>query len=914
MTDEIKFSGKLAKTIKIGDLKVDNQNADKELLEAIFGKKAIKDNDITLDELSIAISQLDENKDGNIDNVEIGHAITKYKQSHSNSQIDETAYAKHLKAIAEKNNALIQDQANVGNGYTIQLGEDLTDLVTRVLKSQGVKENDSDWNTKFENCKNIIIQNNPNSMKIEDGKVKWLIAGTKIYLPTDTSTSKAKKTVLDQNNQDKVIEKYQKWQNGEIESFRYKVDEAGNTYEVRSGQDDKKYGTVKGSAAERRIVSANLAKAVDVNKLRGGKITVDGEETEYSNDEVREKAQEALDILSQLEDSDNIDSVEKDEKKKRYIIHLTSGDSICVFYDNTGKITVVATAKKDERYFSADFLAKGGLLIDMDDNGIHDFEAKHGVKDFGEIEKLIKAHDSVRDVMGLAKRDFIDYDMITEGDLNGNDEETVKNKIKSATEIIAGLEISSGIKEVKLETKEDGKKEKIIKLNDGTIVKASMDKNNNITNVSVKRSGNDKVDVTFDLTDDNNKITVDLGSNKDKIEAYDAIKDFDAIKKFIKTAKTADGKPETETKTESKTKSEEKSETKTRISKDEAAKIAQRYYDIADNDSGDSSARRIRNKALAEINVNNVVEVWEASLGRGGDDSLIETITSEDISDRTGGGRDMAVQTAVHIMKQMIDRAREVGVPERFVNQLEIWAEYDYSGWINNDDNMGNGSVLPGNELTSDDDDLGDLLEPKINALVQKIKEYEKANKSFTEEDRTKMSAKDIDEYAGTLYSYVDDYKYDHGVYQIRKSVEKTVNKDNAAAIWNKCRNYKGDSSLIDMMTSEDLSDGDNYNGRTSEFGWYKKSDGTPYTGREMAVDTAKYLMTKLVERAKELEVPDYIINDVQEFIDYDFSGWIADTECLPGNIATAGDGDLDDLLEPIIDAIAEEIVKKEKA
>lgn len=330
-----------------------------------------------------------------------------------------------------------------------------------------------------------------------------------------------------------------------------------------------------------------------------------------------------------------------------------------------------------------------------------------------------------------------------------------------------------------------------------------------------------------------------------------------------------------------------------RTSNAAAKSIAQTLYNYADDYSGDTSVKKIRDYAKNKINKDNVVEVWEYAKDGGGvqtdDASLIATMTSENISNDANGGRDMAVQTCVHIMKKLIERAKEVGVKEAFISDMQYWVDFDYTGWINDT------KALPGC-TTADDDDLGDLLEPKIDVLIAKIKENEallKADKSLS----TEFTEQDANDFAEMLYGYADDYSGGESISFIHKQVLENVNKDNVAKIWKASLEgnvQDDDASLIATMTSE----------------------STSKASRTKIVEVVKHIMSKLVEKAKELGLDVEIYNDVEEAIKYDYEKWIKNDglyigEAIPGNVFVTDD-DLGDWLEPRIDALIEAIEEAE--
>ena len=235
MTGEVNFSGKLSKKVDINEIKGSEiRDTAKAELDKIFDIDNNKE--LSIDELVKSVADIDTDKDGKISDAEMQAAYNKLSDAQKQN-INQTEYITYLKAMSAKNAELAQGD-NIGNGYTVQLGEQLADLVARVLKSQGV-DNPSD--EQKENCRQMIINNNPQAIaKDGNGNYKWLVAGTRIYLPTDTTDS-AKVYVKDQNNHDEVVNKYKSWQRGDISNFTYSIDDSGQRYEVR-GDEKKAYG------------------------------------------------------------------------------------------------------------------------------------------------------------------------------------------------------------------------------------------------------------------------------------------------------------------------------------------------------------------------------------------------------------------------------------------------------------------------------------------------------------------------------------------------------------------------------------------------------------------------------------------------------------------------------------------------
>lgn len=781
MTGDVNFSSKMAKSIDISKIKDDEEikklSVDKQQkLSAIFNTNTKKnDQAITIDELSKSMQEIDTNHDGKLTDAEMSAAWESLSDAKKQG-IQKTEYISYLKAMAKANAAEVQDDSKAGNSYVIQLGEDFNDLIIRIMKSNGEKAEDCTAGTdKFNEYVNRFKADNAHAFKANaDGSVKWLIAGQKIFINTDTTSDEAKKNVKDLNNADKVEEKYKKWADGkgELKSFKYKIDDNGNTYEVRGSEE-----TQFNAAAAYADAYKDLDKTFTAPEINEGKLPSD------NKDVIKERLTNGLNVLTDFANAKdkeystetgkitwnkveyNTKEFTYDNKKIKVLYDKSSGEPKEVWIDADGSGNYEVSIKAD---------GSGAVYTDPSDSKTKASFSEKAV-DFSKVIELLK-------------------------EFNGEkfeDTAPADSTVATATAATLAADASDGVKTI-YEAQQQGKKGK--------------------------------------------------------------------VKSLFK-----------------------------RASENDAKKISKAIYDIADGDSGDSSADRILKKVRRSVNVDNVVEVWKFSKEGAGvqndDSSLIATITSENISNGIGGGRDKAVQTAKFIMQQLVDRAKQIGVDQTKISDLEYWINYDYTGWINDE------KCLPGNDATADDDDLGDLLEPRIDAFIQEIDKIENMNINDAPTTKKVFSKDDAVAYGKTLYAYADKYENDESVRVIKESVVKTVNKDNAAKIWKACRENGGvqttDASLIATMTSESISN---------------DKGG----GRDMAVQASVHIMKQLVAKAKELGVDESIIGDVEEWIEYDYTGWINDTQCLPGNDLTADDDDLGDLLEPYIDNIVEAIEEKE--
>ena len=140
----------------------------------------------------------------------------------------------------------------------------------------------------------------------------------------------------------------------------------------------------------------------------------------------------------------------------------------------------------------------------------------------------------------------------------------------------------------------------------------------------------------------------------------------------------------------------------------------------SDDYSAEESIPLIHKQVMANVNKDNAAKIWKASLDgnvQDADASLIATMTSENIIGDSN--KDQVVEAVIHIMKCLVERAKELGLEEDVYHDVQESIDFDYSGWKKMKVNS-----IPGNfSVTADD--LGDWLEPRIDALIEAIEEAE---------------------------------------------------------------------------------------------------------------------------------------------------------------------------------------------
>lgn len=445
MSDGVNFSGKLSKKIDLSAITVEGMNeAKKKEIDKIFNTVTGGDsaNTLTTDEL-VVLSDVDTNHDGKITDDEAKAAYDKLdnnvKQQLTNKQVTQNDYVAYLKAMAKKNEELVAQEENVGNKYTIQLGEILNDLVERVLESRG-KTNPTD--EEKEACLQAIINANKDSGAIKfdnNGNVKWLVAGEKLIIPTDTQ-SDDKKRVKDQNNYDQVAEKYRAWRDGRgpLKGFIYAIDADGKTYEVRGGvrtefdphkgydpNTGKQTGGAGGSqssggsqgaggsqgSGNTPVKKIEMSDEFQLDKIKEDDCKSSNDPNKkYDINDVKAKAQKAIDILNKFNTPDDIkECTEKEIKQDGSVVFDVK------FKDNTivqlvmlpdGNVQSVITFDSDGKKV-AEVFSDSSMHIAMDD----DFVNVNGiVKDFNKIATHIQSSDKVKNELERSNKE-IPYDI-----------------------------------------------------------------------------------------------------------------------------------------------------------------------------------------------------------------------------------------------------------------------------------------------------------------------------------------------------------------------------------------------------------------------------------------------------------------------------------------------------------------------
>ena len=500
MTGDVNFSGKMAKKLNLSDIKVDGLSSeDKAKLDAIFNTKNDGDSKdaLTIDEIVKSVANIDTDKNGKLSDEEMKAAWQKL--TNKPQGITETQYISYLKAMSAANEQSAKE-ANIGNGYTIQLGEQLDDLVERVLKSQGVTEPTADQKSK---CRQAIIDNNPNSMKIENGTVKWLIAGAKIYLPTDTQTGVA--YVKDKDNKAEVEEKYRKWRSGEIASFIYKVGDDGKVYEERNGQRTLAGGGSGSGAVDEDVEAVDMSKIVLIGKItKEDCFDIHDYDKKYDFADVKAKVEKGRDILAKLNNPSSIKECKQGDEKydngqvKWYTITFDDDSEVKIHMSEDGNIDGMYSVDSDGNDMIGIY-DDGSLWIEMEgSNNVVDVAIRGAVKDFDKVVGLVKQSSKVREAMGLPllnieseyKELIIDESKIESADKDKiYDMDKLKSKVKSATDVLKKI-ATKEYKSINV-SKDEHNDEYTVTVNfeNGSFAKVVYDKNKKLKEIWIDIDG-----------------------------------------------------------------------------------------------------------------------------------------------------------------------------------------------------------------------------------------------------------------------------------------------------------------------------------------------------------------------------------------------------------------------------------------
>lgn len=526
MADEINFSGKLAKKIELDKVKPDGvQNDRKDKVASLFNKqKGGNDASIlTADEL-VVLNQIDKNHDGKITDDEIKtyyNANYKDNQTNNPNQVTEAEYISYVKAMAKANQeALEADSTNVGNAYTVQLGEGLDDLATRVAKS--IKSNPSAED--IADIKQQIINLNKTNGAIKfdgNGNVKWLVGGQQLILPTDTTSARAKKNVKDQNNKAQVESKYKAWRDGRgpLKSFTYKIDDDGKTYEVR-GSEEKEFDASKMYSVDSGDYEVTSVKEEDI-------VNYDAIEFEEGKaDETKAKIKTAIDAINSLTDKENIDGTPT-RNGNEVTIKLKDGGKIVVNYGDSNdrtKVTDIEYYPKDAQNPTVKFDHNNKLFANGTKGGMNSGNAG-GVKDWSALTEIVE------DAMAYDVQEITDLSVVDSYDGDYKDKKPeIKNKIKKSNDVLDLLRDESNITNREYKQNSDGTYTVTLTVKDDKVY-IDYTSDGKLSNVQVEFKGSSTTDVGY-YSD--GKLDVEMNNDKNEWEVFlDNAADFNKVKKLI---------------------------------------------------------------------------------------------------------------------------------------------------------------------------------------------------------------------------------------------------------------------------------------------------------------------------------------------------------------------------------------------
>ena len=546
MTDGVNFSGKMAKEINLADIKAKvndvELSADKKtVLGGIFDTDS--NSKISTEELAESLDKIDLNRDGKLTDDEMGAAYEKLT-AEQKQNVAKNEYIAYLKAMSAQNTELVKDKSNVGNAYVVQLGEQFDDLIIRAMKSNGVAEDKCKAGTEeFNAYVARFKQDNAGAFATnDDGSVKWLYAGTKVYLNTDTTGSD--KGVQNQDNKAQAENDYREWVSGGKKGFVYQVDPAtGKRYkvsgstktEITTGSEDA--SPQGGSSGVTNVISAD---AVKENVLLG-KITERSCKAQGFDDvnKVKDIAQKGLDVLSSLANDESIEKIEDKgnysgtEQSVGYVIKLKDGSEVDINCDVSGPIDTFNIYFEDSEnsysisFSSADDSLSVSITPSNSEDGIEpvvlNFDG--AVKDFDAILQFVQNSPKVREAMDLPSKNFVDMDAILQEEMpEGVNVSDVKSQIQNTNAVITNLENPSMIKKINTNSNTGTV---TITMVDNIVIKLERNADSELCKVTIG-------DVTYDMSGENRDISVKI--NGKIVKSNGVIKNYEALLQFIESA------------------------------------------------------------------------------------------------------------------------------------------------------------------------------------------------------------------------------------------------------------------------------------------------------------------------------------------------------------------------------------------
>lgn len=329
--ENIEVGKKYAKKITRDEMNAGDSKATR---KAIFDSMDTnKDGELSTTELADMFSKLDADGDGKVTDAEINTAVDAIPNV---KQAKKAEYIAYLKDMAAKNNEKAGTEA--GNTYTVQLGEQYDDLITRILKSRGI-ENPTEEQIKIAK-KQFEADNEGAFTRNADGSVKWLLAGKQVFVRTGT-TDDAKDYMKDRNNASEVMEDYNSWVNGGKKAFTYDSAKPNAYREIRKAE--KSSDEIVDYS---KVTDSNLGNYKD------------------KKDELKEKVDKSTKLLAQLSDKNNVKKVEKygEDSVK---VTLKDGDVIYVRYKEN-KVSDVQVKFKDNKTTDVGYYRDNNkLCVDM---------------------------------------------------------------------------------------------------------------------------------------------------------------------------------------------------------------------------------------------------------------------------------------------------------------------------------------------------------------------------------------------------------------------------------------------------------------------------------------------------------------------------------------------------------------------
>ena len=359
----------VASEIKLTDIENNATETKKKDIKALFESD---DENFSTQEIADTFNKIDKDKDGQVTDSEISEYVN---NETSISQDKKAEYITFLKNMAKKNMELINNNDNVGTmRYTVQLGEEYEDIIKNVLKQQGI---DSPTEEQIKNAMAQFESDNPDAVKTTKSGKKYLLVGAEVNVRANTSREHDENKIFNKNNSEEQIN-------------LYKAKYGNSDEDIESGEDSYNYDDVQDIS-------------IDVSSLS------EDDYGDYKKEKVDEKITKAQNIINSLKDASLIKKISRNGNQ--VTISLKDNSDVIITYDRNNNISTISVNIDGEvnghKYADLEFLAEGGLKINMDNDNKHDLTLNNDdLYDFDAIKAIVQPHDKkMSQYMSLGLRD-----------------------------------------------------------------------------------------------------------------------------------------------------------------------------------------------------------------------------------------------------------------------------------------------------------------------------------------------------------------------------------------------------------------------------------------------------------------------------------------------------------------------------